>query len=98
MSSTLEAAAVEERLFLRGADAAKHSVAMRKAAETADDVGMDFRPFQAVGIVMRAMDSDCVFLIGQGFGVRKWQIEKIAQVRDCAVESIEDGAAGHGAR
>jgi uncharacterized ferredoxin-like protein len=64
MSSTLEAAAVEECLFLRRAYAAKHGIAMGKAAETADDIGVKFRPFQAIGVVMRAMDRDRVFLVG----------------------------------
>src|ERR1035438_3774152 len=38
--SSGKSAAVEECLFLRGADTAKHRVAVREAAEAANDVGV----------------------------------------------------------
>src|SRR5450756_1769391 len=90
-----EAAAVEERLFLRGADAAEHRIAVPEAA---DDIGVPFRPFQAVGVVARAIERDRPFLISQLLRMHERQIEKAEQVGKRAVEAVEDGAAGDGMR
>src|SRR4029077_1642203 len=43
---TLEPAAVEKGLFLGCGGAAQHGVAVGKAAEPANDVGVQLRPFQ----------------------------------------------------
>jgi hypothetical protein len=47
-ASALETAAVEEGLLLGRGLPSKHRIAMRKAAEPADDVGVDVRPFEIV--------------------------------------------------
>src|SRR5450759_3486549 len=93
-----EVAAVEEGLLLRRADAAEHRIAVREAAEAADDIGVPFRPFQAVGVIARAIERDRPFLISELLRMHEWQIEKAEQVGKRAVEAVEDGAAGDGMR
>ena len=94
--SSGKSAAVEECLFLRSADTAKHRVAVREVAEAANDVGVQFRPFQAVCIPARAKERDRLFLVGENFRMLERQIEKATQVGERAVETVEDGAAGDG--
>ena len=50
---TPKSAVVEKGLLLLGGDAAEQRVAMREAAEPADDVGVLLRPFQQVGVAGR---------------------------------------------
>src|ERR1039458_6332790 len=68
-----EAAAVEEGLLLRRADPAEHRIAVREAAEAADDIGVPFRPFQAVGVIARAIERDRPFLISEFLRMHEWQ-------------------------
>src|SRR6188474_122924 len=63
-SSALEPAAIQKRLFLRRGRAAEHGVAMREAAEAADDVAVLFGVFQIV-ITRRAIKFDAADLVGQ---------------------------------
>ena len=64
-ASAGKATAVEKGLLLRRGGAAEHGVAVRKAAEAADDVGVPLRPFQPVGVALRAVEGDGLFLVGQ---------------------------------
>src|SRR5262249_54983779 len=76
--SAREAAAVEERLLLRGGCAAEHGVAVGESAEAADDVGVQFRPFEGVGIAARAVERDAALLVGEILGMLERQIEERA--------------------
>src|SRR5215467_8548545 len=61
-ASAAETAVVEKLLFLRRRDAAENRVAVRETAEAADNIGVDFSPFQAVGIAGCLVESDTAFL------------------------------------
>jgi len=61
---TGEAAAVEKCLFLRRGRTAKERVAMREAAEPANDVGMQLRPFEQIGIAARTKQRHATILVG----------------------------------
>src|SRR5450631_3385187 len=96
MRSPGEPAAVEERLFLRRGDAAEYGVAVREAAEAADDVGVDFRPFQPVGVADRLVKRKAALLIGEVFRVFEWQIKEAAQLGwHLAIEAAHQGAGGN---
>jgi hypothetical protein len=71
---------------------------VREAAETADDIGMQFRPFDTVGIARGLEQSHRALLIGEVFRVLERQIEEAAHVGDGAVEAVKNGAAGNFAR
>ena len=74
---TLEAAAVEKGLLLGRGGAAEHGVAVREAAEPADDVGVQLRPFQQVGVAGRGKQRAASLLVGQGLGMLERQVEKL---------------------
>ena len=83
-----EAAAVEKRLFLGRGGAAEHGVAMRKAAEPADDVGVQLGPFHEVGVAGRAEQRDAALLVGERLGVLERQVEELpVGQRHCADRS-----------
>lgn len=63
ITSARKAACIKERLLVRARHAREHSVAMRKAAEPPDDVGMDFGMQHALGIGSRAAERDAALLI-----------------------------------
>src|SRR5262249_12407310 len=85
-------------LFRRGG-AAKHAVAMREPAETANNVSMQFRPLQILVVADRSVERNGTLLVGQVFRVSEGQIEEAAQFgRHLAVEAADDGAGGDSAR
>ena len=51
---------------------------MGEAAEAADDVGVQLRPFQQVGIAGRAKQREAALLIGERLGMLERQVEEAA--------------------
>ena len=97
--STRKAAAVEERLLLGRGGAAEHGVAVREAAEAADDVGVQLGPFEGVGVAARAVERDAALLVGERLGMLERQVEEAAlRHRDLPVEAASDRARGDLAR
>src|SRR5690242_17109526 len=94
-----EAAAVEEGLLIGRGGAAEDGVAMREAAEPADDVGVQLRPLQLLGVANGAKQRAAALLVGGGLGMLERQIEELPTVgRRLQVEAAGDGAFGHRAR
>ncbi len=86
--SSLETALVEEPLLLWRGDAAERRVAVRKASEAPNDVGVDFRPFQTIGIADCLEECGGALLIGEIFRMLKRQLEEAAHaVRRLRVEA-----------
>ena len=75
----LEPAVIEKRGFFRRGRAAEHGVAMREAAECADDVGVQLGPFQPICVAFLAKQFDAAFLIVHRLGMLERQIEERAQ-------------------
>ena len=64
---------------------------MREPAEAPDDVGVNFRPFQAVGVAGRLVKRDAALLIGEIFRMLERKIKKAAQFfRHLAVEAADN--------
>src|ERR1043166_6254454 len=76
-ASPLEPAAVQKRLLLRGRLAAEHGVAMREAAEAADDVAVLLGVFQVL-IARRAVKLDAAELVGEFLRMHERQEQKAA--------------------
>src|SRR5262249_29385037 len=90
---TRESAAVEEGLLFRRRDAAEQLVAVREAAEPADNVRMQLGPFDRIGIAARAVERDAPLLVGNLFGMLQRQIEESAlRHREALVEAARDRA------
>src|SRR6185503_16033152 len=95
---TGEAAPVQEGLLFGRGSAPEHGVAVRKAAEATDDVGMNVRPFEAVGVARGLIAQEPALLVDQTLGMLERQIEETAHLGIGAVEAVEDGAARQRAR
>ena len=54
---------------------------MREPAEAADDVGVNFRPFQVFGVSDRLVERDAALLVGEVFRVLERKIEEATQFR-----------------
>ena len=65
LSSAGKSAAVEKGLFFRQRRSPQKTIAMREAAEPADDGGMVLGIFQVVGIAGFAEKFDAALLVGQ---------------------------------
>src|SRR4051812_31943025 len=92
---TGEAALVEEGLFLGRGDAAEHLVAMGEAAETADDVLVQLRPLQKLGVASRGEQCAAALLIGELFRVFERQIEELlVGDRPSAIEAVRKRSSG----
>src|SRR5712691_10155244 len=90
---------VEEGLLLRAGGAAQHRIAVREAAEAADDLGVLLGVFEEFVIAISARQFDAALLIRQMLRMHERQIEKLAlAVRDLAVEPAGDRTAGNGTR
>ena len=68
-------------------------LAVREAAEAADDVGVDSAHFNAVGVADRAVERDAALLVGEVFRMLERQIEETAHRRVRRGRSRADGAA-----
>src|SRR5579871_984087 len=77
--SSGKAAGVQEGLFLRRGDASEDMVAVREAAEPADDVGVLLGVAKVLGIVSVSEQLDAAELVGQMLGMLERQIEKFEQ-------------------
>ena len=64
-SSAPKSATIEKGLFLRRRRAPQDGIAVRKAAEPADDIGMILGVFQIVRLPALAKEFDATQLIGQ---------------------------------
>ena len=73
-----KAAVVEEGLLVRVRGAAQQRVAVREAAEAADDLGMVLGIFREFIIAIGARQLQASFLIGYILRVVEWQIEELA--------------------
>src|SRR3977135_4102616 len=94
-SSAPKSATIEKGLFLRRRRAPQDGIAMRKAPEPADDIGMILGVFQIVRLPTLAEEFDATQLIGQMLRVHERQVEKFQQDRlDPGVGAACDGAAG----
>src|SRR3974390_2367146 len=94
-----KSAGVEEGLLLRRGGAAERRVAMREAAEPADDVGMQLGPFDRVRVAGRAVERDAALLVGERFGMLERQVEEAALRHGKAlVEAAVDRSRCDGAR
>src|ERR1700704_284200 len=71
-----KAAIVQKSLLLRCGGAAEHGVAVREAAEPANDVGMQFGPFDRIGVAGCAVEGDAALLVGEIFRMLERQIEE----------------------
>ena len=67
---------------------------MRETAKLVDDVGVQFRIFQALGVAMHAIEGERPLLVGTILRMHERQIEKGAHVGRGAIEAVKDGAAG----
>src|SRR5712671_7003491 len=86
-------AAVEECLLFRGGGTAEHGVAVREAAEPADDVGVMLGPFDRLRVVGRAVEGDAALLVGELFRMLERQVEEHPLGgRDELVEAARDRA------
>ena len=96
--STSKAASIEKGLLFGGRAAAKDRVAMGKAPEPADDVGMLLGMPREFFFAVAARQLEAVLLVGQIFRMHERQIEKLAfRMRDFLIEAASDGALRHGA-
>src|SRR5262249_46605213 len=94
-----KAAAVEEGLFLRRGGAAEYRVAVREAAEAADDVGVPLGMFQEFVVAVAACQVDAALLVGEIFRMLERKIEERAQpAPHLRVEAAGEGASGDRAR
>src|SRR6185503_15436681 len=95
MSSTFEAAIVEEGLLLRRGVASEQTVAMGEAAEPADDGGVLLGIFEVFAALDAPEQRHAMQLVRQMLGMHEGQIEEFEQVRiHPAVGAPADGAAG----
>src|ERR1700730_6816192 len=94
-----KSAAVEKRLFLGRRDAAEHRVAMREAAETADDVAVHLRILERAGIVRAEAELAAALLVGERLRVHVGQIEELPfRLVDLSIEAARDRASGRSSR
>src|SRR6516162_4119376 len=75
--SPLEPAAVKEALLLGSCCAPKQGVAVGEAPEAADDVGVQFGPFEHCSVAERTEQADATLLVRQRFTVLERQIEEL---------------------
>src|SRR5712692_3203949 len=86
-----KAAGVEEGLLLGPGGTAQHRVAVREAAEAADDVGMLLGIFGESIIAVAARQHQAVFLVRKILRMHERQIEKLALgMRELPVEASGD--------
>src|ERR1700716_3241602 len=71
-----KAATVQKSLLLHGRGAAEHGVAVREAAEAANDIGMQFGPFDRIRVAGCAVESDAALLVGELFRVLERQVKE----------------------
>src|SRR5215204_3641361 len=96
-ASAGKTAGIEKGLFGGRRGAAQNCVAVRKSAEAADNVGVEFCPFQSFGIAVGAEQRDATLLIGGVFGVFERKIEELALRRgNPLIEAAGDGAISGG--
>jgi hypothetical protein len=96
--STSKAARVEKGLLFGGRAAAHDRIAMGKAPESADDVGMLLRIAREFFFAVAARQLEAVLLVEQRFRMHERQIEKLAfRMRDFLIEAAIDGALRHSA-
>src|SRR3981081_2048079 len=88
-----KAAIVQKSPLFRGGGAAEHGVAVREAAEPANDVGMQFGPFDRIGVAGCAVEGDAALLVGEIFRMLERQIEeRPLGDRDDLVETARERA------
>src|SRR5687768_16207368 len=93
-----EPALIKVGLLLRRGGAPEHGVAVRKAAETGDDVVVEYGPLQGLGVaglVGQALaEGDAGLLVGEVLGVLPGQVEEWPEDGvDRAVEALGHGRA-----
>src|SRR5215831_16624122 len=94
-----ETAAVQEGLFIRSGCTPEDGVAVREAAKTPNDIGVDLRPFQAVGVAARFIKCKPALLIREILRMLEREIEKGAHVRvNLGIEAADNSARGHRTR
>src|SRR3954469_11374371 len=90
-----EAAGVEKGLFVRCHSPSQHRVAMGKAAEAANDIGVGLSVFCDFIVAQAACQLEASFLIGENLGMHERQIEELALLlRHIAVEAALESAIG----
>src|SRR5690242_18829090 len=90
--------AVQKSLLFRRSAASERGVAMRKASEPSDDIGVNFRPFQIFCTAGRFVEGNATLLIGKILRMLKGKIEKVLQLlRHLTVEPAHDGSGRNGA-
>src|SRR6266436_10193562 len=96
--SPAKPALIQKRLFLRRRDAAKHSVAVREAAEAADDVGVKLGIFEGARILRGTAQVAAVLLVRERFRMHVGEIEeRPLRLGGLPVEAAVDCTAGRGA-
>src|SRR3954451_21445763 len=94
--SAAASTAVEECLFLGFCLSSQRCIAMREAAETADDVDMQLTPADLLGVADTAKQCEPAFLVGQIFRVLERQVEELPVFFDeLLIEAAADGAVGY---
>src|SRR5882672_6913570 len=93
-SSAPKSATIEKGLFFRRRRPPQDGIAVRKASEPADDVGMILSVFQIVRLAGLAEEFATTQLVGQMLRMHERQVEKFQQYRlNAPVGAACDGAA-----
>src|SRR6266516_793497 len=80
-SSVPKSATIQKGLFFRRRRAPQDAIAMRKAHEPADDIGMILGVFQIVRLPALAKELDATQLVGQMLRMHQRHVEKFQQSR-----------------
>jgi hypothetical protein len=93
LSSAGKSAKIEKRLFFRRRGSSQNIIAMGKAPEPADDVGMILGIAEIVAIARVTKQFDAALLVGQMLRMHERHVEKFQQGRlDTLVRAARDGA------
>src|SRR5205823_10685836 len=65
----------QKRLLVRRAGATENRIAVGKAAEAPNNIGVQLRPFQSFGIAAAAAERHATLLVGWVFGVLERPVE-----------------------
>src|SRR5262245_44511845 len=94
-----KSATVEKCLFVGRGRASERNIAVWKATEAPDDIGVQLRPLQEFCIASCAKQSERALLISAVFGVFEWKIEKCPfRLRDLSIEAAGNRTLGDRAR